>query len=139
MTPSGNSSISDGERAVEAVDLGDAVADLDDRADAARLDAGVERVDGGLDDAGDLVGSDGHGADLLEGARDELVPQPLEATPDAPVDQAVADADDEPAEQAGIDLDVERDAAAGDLLQPRGQRPDLVLGELGTRTWRWRG
>ena len=48
------------ERAVQAVDLGDAVADLDDGADAARLDAGVERVDRGLDDAGDLVGTDGH-------------------------------------------------------------------------------
>ena len=52
---------------------------------------------------------------LLEGARDELVPQPLEATPDAPVDQAVADAHDEAAQQAGIDFDVERDAAAGGL------------------------
>jgi hypothetical protein len=49
------------EGGVEAVDLGDAVADLDDRADAARLDTRVERVDGGFDDAGDLVGSDGHG------------------------------------------------------------------------------
>ena len=46
--------------AVQPVDLRDAVADLDDRSDAARLDAGVERIDGGLDDAGDLVGSDGH-------------------------------------------------------------------------------
>jgi hypothetical protein len=49
------------ERALEPIDLGDAVTDLDHGADAARLDAGVERVDGGLDDAGDLVGSDGHG------------------------------------------------------------------------------
>ena len=49
-----------GERGVEAVDLGDAVADLDDRADAARLDAGVELVDRGLHDAGDLVGANGH-------------------------------------------------------------------------------
>ena len=32
------------ERAVEPVDLGDAVADLDDGADAARLDARVERI-----------------------------------------------------------------------------------------------
>ena len=38
------------ERALQAVDLGDAVADLDDRADRARLDAGVELVDGRLDD-----------------------------------------------------------------------------------------
>ena len=117
------------ERAVEAVDLGDAVADLDDGADAARLDAGVERVDGGLDDAGDLVGANGHGWDLLEGARDELIPQPLEAAPDAPVDQAVADAHDEAAEQAGIDLGVELDAAAGDLFEARGQGPDLVRGQ----------
>ena len=48
------------ERAGEPVDLGDAVADLDDGADAAGLDAGVERVDRGLDDAGDLVGTNGH-------------------------------------------------------------------------------
>ena len=44
----------------EAIDLGDAVADLDDRPDAAGLDARVELVDRGLDDAGDLVGTDGH-------------------------------------------------------------------------------
>jgi hypothetical protein len=68
---------------------------------------------------------------LLEGARDELVPQPLEATPDAPVDQAVTDSYDETSQQAGVDLDIERDAAAGGLLEPRGEFPDLVLGELG--------
>ena len=68
-------------------------------------------------------------SDLLEGARDELVPQPLEAAPDAPVDQAVADADDEAAQQAGIDLDLELDAAAGELFEPLGQGPDLVLGQ----------
>ena len=56
-------------------------------------------------------------ADLLEGARDELVPQPLEAASDAPIDQAVADPHDEAAQQAGIDLDVERDAAAGGLFE----------------------
>ena len=49
------------QRALEAVDLGDAVADLDHGADRARLDAGVELVDGRLDDPGDVVGSDGHG------------------------------------------------------------------------------
>src|SRR4029078_12795796 len=47
------------EGAVEAVDLRDAVTHLDDRADAARLDTRVERVDGGLDEAGDLVGYEG--------------------------------------------------------------------------------
>ena len=107
------------ERAGEPVDLGDAVADLDDGPDAAGLDAGVERVDRGLDDAGDLVGTDGHrSSDLLEGARNELVPQSLEAASDAPVDQAVADPHDEAAQQARVDLDVELDAAAGHLLQP---------------------
>src|SRR3954454_42533 len=70
---------------------------------------------------------------LLEGARDELVPQPLEATPDAPIDQAVADADDETAQQAGVDLHFERDPAARGLFKPRGELPDLVLGELGRR------
>ena len=48
------------QRAGQAVDLGDPVADLDDGPDAAGLDARVEVVDRGLDDAGDLVGTDGH-------------------------------------------------------------------------------
>ncbi len=43
------------EGAGEAVDLGDAVADLDDRADAARLGFGPEGLDRVLDDADDLV------------------------------------------------------------------------------------
>jgi hypothetical protein len=46
--------------AFQAVDLGDAVADLHDRADRARLDAGVELVDRRLDDGRDVVGTDGH-------------------------------------------------------------------------------
>ncbi len=49
-----------GERAGQPVDLGDAVADLDDGPDTAGLDTGVEVVDRGLDDAGDLVGTNGH-------------------------------------------------------------------------------
>ena len=49
-----------GQRPLQAIDLGDAVADLDDRADRARLDAGVELVDGRLDDARDVVGADCH-------------------------------------------------------------------------------
>src|SRR5438093_8995874 len=68
--------------------------------------------------------------DLLEGARDELCPQPLETASDAPVDEAVADADDEAAEQAGIDLDIENDAPAGPLLQSSGQTADLILGQF---------
>ena len=44
------------ERALQAVDLGDAVADLDDGADRARLDAGIELVDCRLDDRGDFFG-----------------------------------------------------------------------------------
>ena len=52
------------EGAVEPVDLGDAVTDLDDRADAARLGRRVERVDRRLDDADDLVGTDGHGVSV---------------------------------------------------------------------------
>src|SRR3954469_2857385 len=70
---------------------------------------------------------------LLEGARDELVPQPLEATPDAPIDQAATAGDEDTPPQAGVDLHVERDAAAGGLFKPRGELPDLVLGELGRR------
>src|SRR5487761_1941868 len=49
-----------GERALEPVDRGDAVTDLDDRPDVARLRGRIEVVDVGLDDADDLVGSDGH-------------------------------------------------------------------------------
>jgi hypothetical protein len=48
------------ERALETVDLGDPVADLDDRPDVAGLGVGVERVDRGLDDVDDLVGANGH-------------------------------------------------------------------------------
>ena len=48
----------------QAVDLGDAVADLDDRADAARLRDRVEQIDRRLDDAGDLVRTDGHGRQI---------------------------------------------------------------------------
>ncbi len=61
LMPSGNSSSSEDEGALEAVDAGDAVTDLDHGADGACLDAGVELVDGGLDDLGDVVGADGHG------------------------------------------------------------------------------
>ena len=78
-------------------------------------------------------------SDLLEGARNELVPQSLEAAPDASVDQAVADPDDQAAQQAGIDLDVELDATAGELFEPRGERPDLVRASTARRWWRWRG
>ncbi len=60
VTPPGNSRSSDDEGILEAVDLGDAVADLDDGADVARLRGRVEALDRGLDDADDLVGSDGH-------------------------------------------------------------------------------
>ncbi len=44
-----------GEGSGEAVDLGDAVADFDHRADAARFRARVETLDRVLDDADDLV------------------------------------------------------------------------------------
>ena len=49
------------ERAIQAIDRGDAVADLHHRAHGAVLDAAVELVDGGLDDLGDVVRADGHG------------------------------------------------------------------------------
>ena len=48
------------QRALKPVDRGDAVTDLDDRADVARLRGRIEVVDVRLDDADDLVGSDGH-------------------------------------------------------------------------------
>ena len=48
------------QRAGQPVDLGDPVADLDDGPDTSGLDARIEVVDRGLDDAGDLVGTNGH-------------------------------------------------------------------------------
>ncbi len=48
------------QRARQTVDLGDAVADLDHGADRACLDAGIELVDGRLQDGRDVFGSDGH-------------------------------------------------------------------------------
>src|SRR5687768_18321886 len=70
------------------------------------------------------------GSDLLEGAREELVSQPLQAAADAAVDHAIADAHDQTAQQVGIDLDVERDATAGGPLESGGEFADLVLGQL---------
>src|SRR6185295_16705444 len=69
------------------------------------------------------------GQGLLQGARGELVPQPLEAAPDAPVDQSVADADDQPAEQALVDVGLEGDAAARHLLEAGRDGPDLGVGQ----------
>src|SRR3954468_10225397 len=65
-------------------------------------------------------------SDLLEGARNELVPQSLEAASDASVDQSVADAHDQAAQQAGVGPEVELDATAGQLFHPRGDSLDLV-------------
>src|SRR6266550_1510469 len=104
----------EGEGRVQAIDLGDPVADLDDGADAAGLDAGVERIDRRFDDAGDLVRANGHWLRLqslaaagreggrvggLDGPGGELSPQPLEAAPDAPVEKAVTDPHDDAAQQ----------------------------------------
>ncbi len=50
ITPPGNSSSSDDSALAQAVDLGDAVADLDDGPDGACLHAGVELVDRRLDE-----------------------------------------------------------------------------------------
>jgi hypothetical protein len=77
--------------------------------------------------------------DLLEGARDELIPQPLEATSDAPVHQAIADTHDQAAQQAGIDLDVERDATTRLLFESVGELLDLVRvrSEADTAVSRW--
>ena len=131
MTPPGNSSSSEARAPCEPVDLGDAVADLDDRADVARLGIGVERVDRGLDDVDDLVGADGHGFSCrlggagAIGARHEALAEPLEAAPDAGVVEGVADPDGEPADQRFVDLDPEvdgssRSSAATFLLERRG-------------------
>src|SRR5439155_6906168 len=66
---------------------------------------------------------------LLQGARRELVPQPLQATPDAPVDESVPDAHDQPAEEAVIDIGLELDPAAGHLLEAGREGPDLEVGQ----------
>ena len=68
---------------------------------------------------------------LLESARGELVPQPLEAAPDAPVDEAVADAHDQPAQQGRVDGGLERDPPTGQVLEAGGDRLDLVFPEGG--------
>jgi hypothetical protein len=69
------------------------------------------------------------GADLLQGARDELIPESLQATSDAPVDQPIADPHDEASEETVIDDGVEGDATAGGLFESGGEGPDLVRGE----------
>src|SRR5258706_3756141 len=63
---------------------------------------------------------------LLQGARSELVPQPLEAAPDAPVEKAVTDSHDDAAQQGRVDGGLERDLPACQLLEAGGDRPDLV-------------
>ena len=105
-SPLGNSSSSDASGVRQAVDAGDAVADLDDVPTLAGLVDRVELVDRGLDD---LVISSERMAmqsreSALEGARGELVPQSLQAAPDAAVDDAVADPDDR--RRRGVRVDV---------------------------------
>src|SRR6185369_10505695 len=71
------------------------------------------------------------GTVLLQGARCELVPQPLEAAPDAPVDESIADPDDDPAEDRRVDVGFECDAAAGERFEAGRDLADLVV-------WQWR-
>src|SRR3972149_3841127 len=66
------------------------------------------------------------GGILLEGARGEPAPQPLQAASDTPVDQAVAEPHDDAAEQAPIGVRGQPDAAAGELLEAGRQGADLV-------------
>src|SRR3989304_4406393 len=66
------------------------------------------------------------GGILLEGARGEPAPQPLQAASDTPVDQAVAEPHDDAAEQARSDVRGQLDAAAGELLEAGRQGADLV-------------
>src|SRR3990172_6830272 len=66
------------------------------------------------------------GGILLEGARGEPAPQPLQAASDTPVDQAVAEPHDDAAEQARIDVRGQLDAAAGESLEAGRQGADLV-------------
>src|SRR3990170_966335 len=66
------------------------------------------------------------GGILLEGARGEPAPQPLQAASDTPVDQAVAEPHDDAAEQARIDVRGQLDAAAGELLDAGRHGEDLL-------------
>src|SRR5439155_6816465 len=83
------------------------------------------------------VGLSGRCRRRSQRARDDLVPQPLEAAADAAVDQSVPDADDEPAEQAFVDIGLEGDPSACHLLETGGQGPHLAVGE-GRRACRGR-
>src|SRR6478752_3210820 len=69
------------------------------------------------------------GTVLLQGARCELVPQPLEAASDAPVDESIADPDDDPAEDRRVDVGFECDAAAGERFEAGRDLADLVVGQ----------
>ena len=116
------------ERALEPVDLGDAVADLDDRADVARLRGRVEVVDRGLDDADDLVGSDGHsvlrsGAGVSWAPATRLARSRASRSPHAGIDESVADADGQPADQLGVDRRRDLDAPLGRGLRCARRRP----------------
>src|SRR5215203_3597988 len=72
---------------------------------------------------------------LLQSARGELVPEPLEAASDAPVDESVADTDDDTPENLRVDGRFEQDPVARHLLEPGRDRPDLV-GSEGSRARR---
>src|SRR5665811_1291239 len=105
------------QRALQAIDRGDAVTDLDDRPDVARLRGRIEVVDVGFDDADDLVGSDGHSV-LRSGAgsasfSDEAVAEARKPSPHAGIDESVADADGQTPDQLGVDRRLDLDARAG--------------------------
>ena len=87
------------QRAGQAVDLGDAVADLDDGADAGDVGPLVESLDLAANDRRDLVGSDRHQFPFLRLDGGQARPQPLEAAPNARVIEPVADADGDAADQ----------------------------------------
>src|SRR5450759_3267076 len=103
--------------ALQAIDRGDAVTDLDDRPDVACLRGRIEVVDIGLDDADDLVRSDGHWV-LRSGAgsassSDEAVAEARKPSPHAGIDESVADADGQAPDQLGVDRRLDPDARAG--------------------------
>ena len=124
-TPLGKLDHLAGHHAREAVDPGDAVADLEHAADLADVDPGLELLDFMLDNGSDLVGFESHGHSCRSSAGDAVA-----VGGDRAVVDGVADADDDPADQLRIDgaaehgLAAEQGAdAADDLRRPRRRPP----------------
>ena len=92
-----------GQGVAQAVDAGDAVADLEDGADLLDFDLGLVVLDLASQDRGDLFGTKLHVLPPLTSAVLIAVVELLQAPTQAAVDQEVVDAQHEPAQDVGID------------------------------------